>query len=210
MPRRIGALIAVVLVLALTACGPVSSSSSSGGSSGGSGGSIGGGSATQPSAGAAAGGISADAAPSARHSVPVTSISKRPSAVTGSNNGDTGAGCAAGLSIQKWDNDKPGNTVTGAAKVVCIEPPLSLSHTLYLEYQSSGDNTDSWNVEENRGVDPQFSYNPEYTFLVGSRCRVGTWRLRYHAEGMGPNRDPILVDFTSPDARIYISKCGPS
>lgn len=203
MSRRIGTLAAAGgLAVVLTACQSNASSSDSGGSAGPVGGS-----SSRSSVGAAVGGVSADANPSMGRSAPVTGIPKRPSAITGSNNGDSGAGCTAALSIQKWDNDKPGNTVTGAAKVICLEPPRSLTHTLYLEYQSGADPTDSWHTEDG-GTDSQFTYSPDYTFLVGSRCRVGTWRLRYHAEGMDPNQAPILVDFTTPDATIYITKCG--
>ena len=121
-----------------------------------------------------------------------------------------GQSCTAALSLQKWDNEHPSHIITGGAQVICLEPPLTLTHELFLEYQSGADPTNSWNTEGPDSYEIQDTYNPDASFLVSASCRVGTWRLRYHAEGMDPNRLPILIDYTSPNTTIYITKCGGS
>lgn len=194
--------------LTLAAAVILTTSAGSGGCGGSDGGSHSGGSTSGGSSGGNAG-----PAPS-----PTTKASSRakgggnpPAASFSSGAPDAGGqSCTAALSLQKWDNDHPSHILTGGAQVICLEPPLSLTHTLYLEYQSGGDPTNSWNTEGPDSFQTQNTYNPDAAFLVSASCRVGTWRLRYHAEGMDPNRLPILIDYTSPNTTLYITKCGGS
>ncbi|WP_194922081.1 hypothetical protein [Catenulispora rubra] len=192
--RTLGTLILAGLVIVSTSAGSGGCGGSDGGSNSGgsSGGSSGGNIAPSPSTRAKSGA-----------NPPASSFSSgAPDA--------GGQSCTAALSLQKWDNDHPSHIITGGAQVICLEPPLTLTHELFLEYQSGGDPTNSWNTEGSDSYEIQDSYNPDASFLVSASCRVGTWRLRYHAEGMDPNHLPILIDYTSPNTTIYITKCGGS
>ncbi|WP_194896303.1 hypothetical protein [Catenulispora pinisilvae] len=191
----IGTLLLAGIVIISTSAGSGGCGSSPGGSSSSDGG------------GSTSGGSSGGAAPTnpgSRANIPS-------SAKFSSGASDAGGqSCTAALSLQKWDNDHPSHILTGGAQVICLEPPKSLTHTLYLEYQSGADPTNSWNTEGGDSFETQYSYNPDASFLVSASCRVGTWRLRYHAEGVDPNNLPILIDYTSPNTTIYITKCGGS
>lgn len=179
--------------------------------SGGCGGSDGGSSNPDGSSGGSSGGYVAPSSPTTIASTRAKSGGNPPASSFSNGASDAGGqSCTAALSLQKWDNEHPSHIVTGGAQVICLEPPLTLTHELFLEYQSGADPTNSWNTEGPDSYAIQNTYNPDASFLVAASCRVGTWRLRYHAEGTDPNRLPILIDYTSPNTMIYITKCAGS
>lgn len=91
-----------------------------------------------------------------------------------------------------------GRTITGAVRVVCMVPPKSHHATLYLEYHSTGT---KYVLESHDRSDDM----PPLALQVISKCRVGTWRLRYVATGVDASGLPYNVEQINKE--VFVHTC---